>query len=437
MRHASSGFFASCALFFCIAFAGCEFFQWPQPETPPSPPAWFTYLDPAGRPVADATERLAVFFGLNPLYQTEAASRIAIMADPLSVSGDSAVRSVNTSKIETSGEIGMLFLGESDFPSEITIAHEGEALFGSFVNRHGDLYSVVFSDSAGEREARFEGLALDAGLLESLLSVDKKLSLDESARLRRIIAFFAVLESLRLQIDATRWAGWGWEIFSAAVNDGDLVSASGMIITSHTNGTGARANPALARRLALAGLKVEPLARGSAAWMLPPAPPPIPPENHGALPQVHVKIDGVPALNNAQKPIYLDLEAAVSIEISSSDEGAIDLEYLFFAFDPRRGLIMHRSTAPSNSAFFSFEEESLEEDIVRLEVRRNRIGHFYEGAVSLVIRFAQQVEINGEPTGYAWSARPGRYWGGEILEAKGAGYLFVLNFTVIKPREEA
>ncbi|MCL2556959.1 MAG: hypothetical protein FWE09_00610 [Treponema sp.] len=306
---------AACALFLSLALSGCPV----EPPADPPPPVWFTYMNQASKLVAGPEGRLALF-----IAQERPINDIAILAEPSDVSGGFIIRSVFKASYVLGGpEISMTFREGSYFPAEIAMAYRNDAIKGVFSSYQNGKYDVSFSDSTGRWTARFDGLALTESVLGMFAAGDPSLTNDQSARLRGIVAFIAVLESLRQQINAARWNGeseQGWILFNRAVNEQDLIAASRMVITSApralvTNGAGLSLNPTLAERLALAGREVVPQThrqeysfgrpepiRPYPSLIHPPMPPPEPPQSGESLPKVSVKIEGNPVKNNDPEP---------------------------------------------------------------------------------------------------------------------------------------
>jgi len=353
----------------------------------------------------------------------------------------------------------MTFRGGSQFPADIALSYQNETIKGVFSAYENGKYDVAFSDSTGNWSAHFEGLALNERALGMFAAGDPSLTSDQSARLRGIIAFTAVVESLRQQINGARWNSesvQGWNVFNGAVNDIDLIAASRMVITSDpraivTSGAGLSLTPTLVERLALAGREVVPQTHWQVPDIVitnyrtvqrpsiihPPVPPPEPAQSGAGLPKVSITLNGEPVRNNNLEPFPYDngfKPRVFEISVEGGTTDVIDMDYLFFMRDPQDGLIEGTKTGVSAHAFDA-SEKVVSESLVRLEISQTMPGIYSDGGsreVQFVIRFNQRVEINGQSAGYAWEPACGGYWHGALRSVDSGGYLFVLNFELFK-----
>ena len=425
-----------------FALIGCHFFVMPEPDAVPDRPRpplippmisllEFTYLDSMNQITTQDSGTMAMFVSQHWLFVSTGAILVIADLPENDTANDLTVRVRNWYWRNLSEILAVYSSGsDSSFPREIAITFRGQTIIGRFSSfyNNAETYTVAFYSTDDILKARFEGLILNRGIF-NIHQKSERIYDSQYLRLNKITTTLALLNSLRLQINNERWLqssapNWVQNTFSEAVSHDTLVAFSREVFTSPLEtvaqaGAAINMNPVAITMLVSAEQRLP-----SLPLTLPPPPPPRPPAPVGPLPQVTITQNGKLVENNHNEPIYLPTVGdSVTFEIAITNprgfrpEDIIQVEYLFFPFEPRYEEIVVPGAGNNNAYFFDQNTEPSVDGATRLAISRTSRGFMYTGRVQFVIRFAQRVEINGvDDSGYIWVGHDHKKWGGELLQ---------------------
>jgi hypothetical protein len=445
-----------------FVLTGCDLFSMPMPmPDPEQPPGFprgeiaFAYLNAANRlAYNDTAGRMAMIVAnLHITPSLSSPSVLIVAAIPGNNPANGVTVDVKTDFlpwISRTSSFQMHYADGKAFPHTITIIFGRETPSVGFATFTGTFstfnyltqtYSVTFSSCTGAKVS-FSNLILNSQVFELHEEEYQGLTNTQNIRLNRIMTTLAIWSSLQQQIAANHEedANSVQNMVVRALSNASFTAAVALSIPSApeaiiTPDVAIAPAPEIITRLYAAYGAISPLARNSqASWLLPP-PPPRPPAPSGPLPEITVALDGTPVENNSAYPFLPEIGESFTFQIAVTNlqgldyRNIIDMEYLFFLFEPRMqefgGML---SPSLANAIFFDFEASPFSDGIVHLTITRRNMDWFvYQGIVQIVIRFAQFVKINGNASGYVWDgAGP---WDREALTEAEGGYLFILNFS--------
>jgi len=425
----------------------------------------FVFLDKNDHPTTNDIGKLAMY------TENDKDSKGLITVATLpnnSLEDDMAVRVVNN---QNKSDTSFFYDSEKQFPNRMTMMKGGERIEGTFSEYDDTTETFSLTLVCGNETEVFEKIILNKNVFTAY-KADNSLTDTQNARASAILTTIMLWASIALQFDnrnegneLLRW-GWDWVgnfftglfVVTAVVATAVLFCVSPPAAIAITS-AGIQVSLVTTAQIVAASVAIGATVGAAIVSMLPkpevpqPTPPQPKPETIKGRPIITITHNGVPLENNG-KLYYLERPTETSpgesvtfdVKITSlgeftSAKDVMNVNNMLFAYDPNdKKFVTTTPRVDSNSSFFNQKVTSNTDDSLQLIITRNeRKGSWEDGTVQFVLWFYQPVIINGElKKGFVAKKRSGTtedILSNQIITEveQGEGYLFLLNFTVLKP----